>query len=511
VAPVWITVKIPTDAAPGLYRGSLTVSVAGQTAATVPVEVKVLAWRLPDTQDYRTWVEIVQSPDTLALEYNVPLWSEEHWKLIANSFTYLNEIGCRVVYVPLLAQTNWGNAESMVRWIEKGENQFEYDFSIMDRYLDLAEKIMGKPKLVIANVWDIYMIPKTGNPTRGGHNRMVNWMDSAGIERGGGPLVTFVDKATGKTSTGELPTHFDPRSKALWAPLMKQFMDRLKQRGLLDKFMIGVVTDAVPSRTDVELFAELAPGVPWVSHGHNGFGIDQKLQGVAKVGYQSCVWFTRFADGILTHGATYPEKSLHGWNNPHLSTAFERNTGLLELPMTRWLHMAETNITGWQRGMGRIAADYWNVVRDKQGRRTGTVTSRFPNSMWMNLNICNPLLAPGPEGAVATTKFEAFREGIEAAEARIVIEQALVDDKLRAQLGADLVARAEKVLDERHLAMWKSLSNHKLAGTMFFQGNAWRWTAGTVGHNWFVLSPWQDRNEALYNLAEEITQKLAAK
>ena len=513
VAPVWVTVKIPADVPPGLYRGTLTLRTAAggdQPLAVVPIEVKALPWKLPDPADYRTWVEIVQSPDTLAIEYQVPLWGEEHWKLIANSFTYMNEIGCRVVYVPLLAQTNWGNAESMVRWVQKSEDQYEYDFSIMDRYLDLAEKVMGKPKLVISNVWDIYMIPKTGNPTRGGHNRMVNWMDSAGIERGSGPLVTFVDPKTGKTSTGELPTHFDPRSKALWAPLMKQLRDRLAQRGLSDSFLIGVVTDAQPSKQEVQLFAEIAPGVPWVSHGHGGFAIDQKLQGLASVGYQSCVWYTKFADGILTHGNTYPEQSLRGWANPHLSTAFERNTVLLEFPMTRWLHMAETNITGGQRGMGRIAGDYWDVVRDKQGKRSDTVTTRFPNSMWMNLNICNPLLAPGPAGAVATTKFEAFREGLEAAEARIVIERALADEKLKGRLGADLVARVEKALDERHVIMWKTLSNHKLAGTMFFQGTAWRWTPGTPAHNWFIGSLWQDRNELLFTLADEVTRKLAA-
>jgi hypothetical protein len=59
-----------------------------------------------------------------------------------------------VIYVPLIAQSNQGNAESMVRWVAKGGNQYEYDFSIMDKYLDLAEKYLGKPQIVVFNVWD---------------------------------------------------------------------------------------------------------------------------------------------------------------------------------------------------------------------------------------------------------------------------------------------------------------------------------------------------------------------
>ena len=48
--------------------------------------LNVLDWTLPDPQAYKTWVELIQSPDTLAVEYKVPLWSERHFELIAKSF-----------------------------------------------------------------------------------------------------------------------------------------------------------------------------------------------------------------------------------------------------------------------------------------------------------------------------------------------------------------------------------------------------------------------------------------
>ena len=63
---VWVTVKVPKDAKPGAYSGPVTIEAKDEKPVTVPVELKVLDWTLPDPQDYRTWVEIIQSPDTLA-------------------------------------------------------------------------------------------------------------------------------------------------------------------------------------------------------------------------------------------------------------------------------------------------------------------------------------------------------------------------------------------------------------------------------------------------------------
>jgi hypothetical protein len=45
----------------------------------------------------------------------------------------------------------------MVRFIPKADGTFDYDFSIMDKYLDLAEKNMGKPKLVAFVAWELYL------------------------------------------------------------------------------------------------------------------------------------------------------------------------------------------------------------------------------------------------------------------------------------------------------------------------------------------------------------------
>jgi len=503
VAPVWVTAKIPRDARPGVYTGEVSIAVQGERATRVPVQLKVLDWTLPDPQDYRSWVELIQSPDTLALEYGVELWSDRHWELIGRSMRFLNEAGSRVVYIPLLAHTNLGNEQSMVRWIDKGGGEFDHDFSVMERYLDTAEKHMGKPKMVVFNVWDVYLIPKQGGRTSGGtggHRRFVDATKAGGAP---GPLVTAVDPTTRKLENAYLPPYSDPTSKGAWGALFAELRKRMARRGLENAMTIGMLTDAFPTRDEVAFLKEVTADLPWVSHGHGGFGPNQLLHSIARVAYQASVWRTGFSDGVETHGATLPER-VYGWRNPQLNVVFERNTDLDTYPTTRWRLFMESNITGNQRGIGRLGADFWAALRDAEGRRRGAVWTRHPESLWMNLNISTSVLCPGPDGPCATNRFEALREGIQECEARVFIERALTDEALEARLGADLTRRCQDALDARWVLMWRSLSSLQLCGPGWANACGWRWTPGVSGHIFFLGSGWQERGERLYSLAGEV-------
>jgi hypothetical protein len=88
------------------------------------------------------------------------------------------------------------------------------------------------------------------------------------------------------------------------------------------------------------------------------------------------------------------------------------------LPGSLWQALTEVNITGRQRGFGRLGGDCWQAIKDKNGRRVGWLHERYPWSNWWTLNMRCTVLAPGPEGAVATHRFEQFREGVQQSEAR---------------------------------------------------------------------------------------------
>jgi len=448
--PVWVTVNVPKDARAGTYEGE--VSVGG---TKVKLILEVADWTLPDPQDYRTWTDFVQSPDAVALEYNVPLWSEKHWELIDRSFRVLSPTGCRVLYVPLITRTNFGNEQSMVRWIPKGNDQYDYDYTVLDRYLDSAEKNLGKPKLVIFLVWDICMSEKSLE--RGIAPYMQNYegtKEGRTALLGKGPRVSALDPVTKEVGDIFLPRYEDKASRALWEPMFSGVIERMKKRGLEKTMMLGTMPDLWPNKEEVAFWNGVAKDLPWVIHAHGGpikdVVVGQKaLHKIADIAYAACVSTTMYN--------VNPEKGrMYGWKNPALTSSYLR----FELNNDSPAFIREFqvfNITGDKHGAGRMGADLWPSVRNKQGERAGMVYERYPENNWRNLDMRDWFLAPGPDGAVATARMEYLREGTEICELRIFLEETLLDPSKQSRIGDALAQRCQDALDEHHRMMWKTV------------------------------------------------------
>jgi hypothetical protein len=97
--PVWVTVKVPSDAKAGDYRGTVTIHVEGAAPMTVPVMLRVVNWRLADSKDFVSHVGLTESPESVAMWYKVPLWSPEHWKLLEKSFALMGQAGADDVFI----------------------------------------------------------------------------------------------------------------------------------------------------------------------------------------------------------------------------------------------------------------------------------------------------------------------------------------------------------------------------------------------------------------------------
>jgi Glycoside hydrolase 123, catalytic domain len=499
VVPVWITVAAPADAQAGLYKGTVTIRAEGADPVAVPLEVHVADWTLPKLEDYTSWLELMQSPDTLTYQYKLQPWSERHWEMIARSFKHIGETSSRVVHVPLLAETNLGNAESMVRWIKKADGTYDHDLTIFDRYLDTAMRNMGTPKIVCFWVWEIYMLKS--EKERSDHLWLKNATAARKKFRGKGPMVTMLDPKTGRTWNEHLTPYEDPASDALWRPLVTALSKRLEARGLAKTMMFGMMNDIRPTKAEVSRFNDMRPGTPWVCHSHGTPRHGRLYQGVVPMGYSATVWSTSFASGE-------PEKPMYGWKREHLVVDYERSRSISSLMQTTWRHIVEWNITGGQRGSGRIGADFWPVMKDKRGRLAGYVWSRYVQSSWRNLDLHGYTLCPGPDGPVPTTRFEALREGMQECEARIAIERVLSDPEQVKRLGDDLEARCRKLLADRTRAMFRSLSMLQMSHTRQHYPTCWRTSTGLAGYRWYLQSLWQDRNLALYTLAGEVERKL---
>ena len=390
LVPVWVTVNVPKDAKPGNYSGEVKVKATGIDQAYVKISLDVSDWTLPEPQDYRTFMDFIQSPDTLALEYKVPLWSEKHWKLIESSFRLLSATGGRVIYVPLICRTNLGNEQSMVRWIKKGENRYEYDYSVMDKYIDTAVATLGKPKIIVFQVWDICMssnekwIIGRGNSFDPEVQKAVTENRKSLLNKG--PRVTTLDPVTNETGILTLARFEDPASKAQWAPMFAEIINHMKKRGLEKAIMLGLMNDIQPNKTEVTFWNDVSKNAPWVSHGHVGAKDDvvignKGLLKIADIGYAAFV-------ANLTYNVNIEKGRKYGWQNPGIMAAYVRG-GV----RNQWLamdirEMPVYDITGGAlRGEGRIGADYWPVLNNKKGERAAPVYARYPENNWRNLDI----------------------------------------------------------------------------------------------------------------------------
>ncbi len=487
VQPVWIKVRVPADAKAGDYLGNLTVN-ASRRRFHVPLQLKISEWNLPAPKQYKTTVGLIQSPDTLALKYKVPMWSDRHFQLMERSYALLGEVGNKFVWLPLIAKTNLGNTETVVRW-RQSNGHLQPDFTVLDRYLDLVGKYL-EPEIVCLWVYDSY-IDYTPGTTR---SRVK--MEPGKYQGTDAGWITVLD-ASGKSHLRLGPKRSSAEGKAFWTSLLTEVRARLKKRGWDKAAMLGAFPDLGPRRSTSKFFADVAPGLKWVAMTHGASD---------RAGYN-----TRVYVGLMPPPAPWDDKRRAGWRNRQLSGIFPRSHGpATQVPMSGGSHPAlhglinEAALLAGLGGVGRTGADFWPVLDSIQkrywkGKHSFSVAARYPESCWDQLNMDRGtewLLAPGPDGAVSTVRFESLREGVQECEARIFIETTLYDPARRAGLGTAVVQRCRQVLDERHAAIRTAcLGSIRNEGTC--TGLLWYAAHGSAG-----------LREKLFDCAAQVAAKL---
>ena len=497
---VWVIVKIPKDAATGVYTGTLTVTVSGVKPMTVPVEVKVVGdWVLPDPGDFRTFVGLHESPDSLAMQYQVPLWSEEHWKLLDTTYRLLAQIGVKDVYLPVVAKTHLANEQSMVRWIKQPDGGYKHDFSIFERYLDTALKHLGKVPLICVYIHDYgFRIPDKASPAS----------DTSGGFQQVKPCVTELDGATGKLSDLATPEWGTPDAEKFWKPVIDRAREILAKHGVEKSLMFGM---AANNRVKPECLADLKrlyPDVLWVNRTHyfvpkanegkvsQPFGLSSIVGGAAGIGYEPDLG-----------------ESHCGWRNPHLTITFPRygddpGAAFKHYPSTYRIFGEGVLLTGnmgWSgvpgsHGIGHFGADFWPVMKDPRGGPPLTMANRYV--FWHSLSIgvgVPSILAPGRDGPLATLRLQLMREALQEAEVRIFVHDALLDKATCARLGPELETRCRELCLER---MW-ALRYY----TQFAQPASVNSDYARV----FSQRQWEDLSENLCAAAGDVARALTKK
>lgn len=483
VQGLWLTVSVPETVAPGEYSGTLTVSAEGWTAQTIQLKLSVAGWILPAPDARVTHTDFIESPESLAMRYGVEMWSDEHMKLLDRTFELLAPLSLKTLYVTAVRRTHLGNEQAMVRWVRGANGRLEPDLSIVEKYVDVASKRLGKIPSVILYAWE----PPDSQGHAGNPEGLSRTHDRE-------ILLTLKNAKTGEIRAINGPDWGTPESKDLWGKLIPAVEKLLKDRGMEGSLLVGMIGDHRPTKLAMQEMTIASPSVKFAVHSHmyasQHFGY--------KVGMCSSVW------GIGCN-VTLPEYSPagHGWRSDFRLTVNSRyglgqnsspNMYLTMGEIYMFAHAdtrtAEIPQNDGVKGIGRIGADFWPVIKDSAGNFRGQLCGQYPETAWGQLSIrsCTQwMLAPGPKGPLSTIRAEALREGNQGMEAHAFIDRALVEKALRAKLGDELVQRCTRELDLRRRLV-------------FFSGG-WEGWVFAAGVNW------PEQNSRLYRLAAEVADK----
>lgn len=481
--PVWIQVIVPRDARPGDYAGTIVVSASGEKPLELPLRLRVFDWCLPNPAEFAGFLDLIQSPESVAMAYAVPLWSEEHMQLLDRTFALMSQMGVKTVYVTAIPRTHFGNEHAMIRWVRDEQGEVTPDFAVAAKYLDVAMKHLGRIPAVVLYAWE----PPESQGHAGGTGQAFRTHDKPF-------LLTVWDPNTGEYSTRSGPAWGTLEVRELWKKLTDGFREVLRKRGIEDSLVFGLIGDHRPTKLAMDDICNAVPEAEWAVHSH--YYCD-KWQGYP-MGLTVALWGVGYTPSDPSRGLSF------GWSNPHKLLYYPREMSLSGSTPVEYRVKLENYVGALRgrggiqrgsgvRGLGRLGVDFWNVLKDARGRPEGTLAGRFPEAAWgqLNLNFGVPrLLGRGRNGPVPTIRSEAFREAVQELEARVYIEKAILDDDAPRILGSELMARCRETLDERI--------------------RVFREAAGE-GEAWFISSGWRERAERLFGLAAEVAARFGGR
>ncbi len=484
VQPVWVTVRTPSDIPSGLYNGEVTIRAEGIEPRKAKLQIRVSGWNMPQAKTFTSRLDIIQSPESVAMAYDVPLWSDEHFALLDKSFSLLGDLGSDTIYITCIRRTHFGNEHAMLRWVRDENFELKPDFTIVERYLDTAIKHMGRIPGIILYCWE----PPYSQGHAGGSGQAGKIHDKP-------ILYSLYDPETGEYASARGPAWGTAEARVFWKKVSDGMQAILEKRGLRDSMMFGLAGDHRPTKQAMDDISHGVKDARWAIHSHYRC---ESWQGYP-MGLFNALW------GVGCD-PTDPDRGYGlGWTNPRWMSYYPRNNLKVRSTITKYRCMIEAWIGAYSskwpavatgegiRGLGRIGADFWKVLGR---RRSDTLAGRYPESAWgqLSLNFGVPrILGAGKNGPVATVRSEAFRESAQEIEARIYLEKAWLDPRAPQIIGEELVSDIRRLLDTRI----------RILNITASQGDA--------AAAWFISSGWKERNQSLFDLADRVQKKYGNK
>ncbi|MBQ6226695.1 MAG: DUF4091 domain-containing protein [Bacteroidaceae bacterium] len=137
--PLWLDIKVPADAKPGTYQGTVTVNCDGKKLS-LPLQLQVADRVLPEPSEWSFHLDLWQNPYAVARYYDVPLWSQQHFDLMQPTMELLAAAGqkvitCSVISRPWNGQT-FDPFESMIAKMKQLDGTWKYDYTVFDKWVE---------------------------------------------------------------------------------------------------------------------------------------------------------------------------------------------------------------------------------------------------------------------------------------------------------------------------------------------------------------------------------------
>lgn len=146
--PLWLSVTVPQDAKPGIYKGEVNVKIksCNQTKdLKLPYIINVSKHILEAVKDWDFHLDLWQNPYSSARYYDLEVFSKEHLEKIKPSMERLANAGQKnitttLIYDPWNSQT-FDKYDAMIRWMKKTDGSWHYDYTLFDRWVEYMHEL----------------------------------------------------------------------------------------------------------------------------------------------------------------------------------------------------------------------------------------------------------------------------------------------------------------------------------------------------------------------------------
>ena len=397
VQPVWFTFNIPEDTEPGMYEGVIELHTDQNEPVQFRLSLQVHDHVIPDPLDFVFDLDIWFNPFSIADFYGVELWSDEHWEWLRIYFTDLASRGQKIITTTFVEQPwkiSWLHGgyrsqtespyESMVKWELQPNGEWSFDYSVFDRYVELALE-HGKGPGITAYSMLVFRGPER---------------------------ITYYDVQQEEMVEEQIDI-MDSRYEEIWGIFLGDFRSHLMAKGWFDQTLLAF--DERPEELMSRVFSIIREWAPEFEDKIylSGGMVDPDVAGL-NIGYES-LYEPGIQEGIVDRAERGLPVRMYQTccSGPH-PNRFTFNPAS-EIHMIGWLVMKFdfTGYVDWAYNSWPYDIFNYPVFNYPQGDEY--------------------FVYPGPEGPMSSIRWELFREGIEDFELVRVLREAgkLQEDRFR--------------------------------------------------------------------------------